>query len=76
MPGKRRNISVTDDVWERWEGAAAGAGAKRGMAMPVSEWLRVAAREKIERDHVLPPIEPGDKPTMGEVLKRTMEAGE
>ena len=51
MPGKRRNISVTDDVWERWEGAAAGAGAKRGMAMPVSEWLRVAAREKIERDY-------------------------
>ena len=51
MPSKHRhNISVTPDVWERWEQAAALAGAKRGMHMPVSEWLRIAAREKIEND--------------------------
>ena len=49
----RRNISVTPDVWARWEAAAAEAGARRGMAMPVSEWLRVAAREKIEKDQFL-----------------------
>lgn len=61
MPSKHRhNISVTTDQWERITSAAAEAGARRGMPMPVSEWLRTAAREKIERDQFLLKI-PEDK---------------
>lgn len=55
----RKTISVTPDVWERWVAAAAYDGARQGRPVPVSEWIRVACGEKIERDQFLLKI-PGD----------------
>lgn len=45
----RKTISVTPQVWERWAAAAAEDGARQGRPVPISEWIRVACREKIER---------------------------
>ena len=45
----RRNLYIPDDLYERIRRAAAEEGARRGQPMSVSEWLREAAEEKIER---------------------------
>jgi len=45
----RRNLYIPDDLYERIQRAAAEEGARRGQPMSVSEWLREAAEEKIER---------------------------
>ena len=43
----RYTIKMPPDLWARIQQAAAKAGAERGKPMPVSEWLRSAALEKL-----------------------------
>lgn len=48
----RRAIYIPDDsdLWERAQKAALEASVERGYVVSVSEWVRDAIREKLERD--------------------------
>jgi hypothetical protein len=47
----RRNLMVPDDLWRRMTQAAAREMARRGEASySVSEWIREACEERLERD--------------------------
>ena len=48
----RRNISISDDLWDAVKGAAADAGAARGKPMPISEWLRLAIQDRLAKKSV------------------------
>ena len=43
----RRNIHFPDDLWGRIQRAALDAGVERGEAVPISEWIRQACRERL-----------------------------
>ena len=45
----RRTISFPGDLYDRVQQAAATEGAVTGRPISVSEWLRMAAEEKMER---------------------------
>ena len=46
----RHNIWFPPDLWALIQQAAAEEGARRGQPMSTAEWLREAAREKMERE--------------------------
>lgn len=47
----RRNIYLPDDsLWEKATQAALRASVERGYAVSVSEWVREAIEEKLERE--------------------------
>ena len=48
----RRNISISDELWDAAKRAAADAGAARGKPMPISEWLRLAIEDRLGKKSV------------------------
>jgi len=45
----RRNIYFPDDLWDEAQRAALKEGAARGVPVTVSEWVREAVQERLER---------------------------
>lgn len=55
----RKNVSWPDEaLWRRVEKAAAEEGAKEGRTVSVAEWLREAARLRLEREKPRKPVRP------------------
>ena len=45
----RRNVTFPDDLWEAVMKAAAKETLRTGQRITASEWLREAARQRLER---------------------------
>lgn len=46
----RRSIVIADDLWSRMQQAAADQSAREGRTVHVSEWLREAARRRLDAE--------------------------
>jgi len=49
MTSTRRNMLIPDELWERAAQAAREQATKEQRPVSLSEWIRAAIREKLER---------------------------